>query len=163
MSIIHFIAGWLAAAIMGTAATAAPISAAPTLAGPAAWDPDHIAWQRTNPDGTRFALLEGRRDTPGAAFSYAFFIPAGTWDGPHRHSATARVFVARGTLRLGYAGRSDKAAARRFPAGSYLLVPAGAVHFDGALEETIIIGTAMGPWTTEYVDKAAAASAGTLR
>lgn len=155
MSPTHRIAGLLAVAIMGTAAA--------VLAAPADWDPDRIAWQRTNPDGTRFALLEGSRDTPGTAFSYAFFIPAGAWDGPHRHSATARVFVARGNLRLGYGTRSDRAAARSFPAGSYLLVPAGAVHFDGALEDTIIIGTATGPWTTQYVDKAAAASAGTPR
>lgn len=153
------------AVLLAVAITAALtlFQATPILAAPADWNPDHIAWQRTNPDGTRFALLEGTRDTPGTGFSYAFFIPAGVWDGPHSHAATARVFVARGTLRLGYGAVADKSAARAYPAGSYLLVPAGAVHFDGAAEDTIIIGTAVGPWSTDYLDKAATSSAGTPR
>ncbi len=33
-----------------------------------------------------------------------------------------------------------------------LWVPAGAAHFDGADEDTVIIGTAIGPWTTEYLE-----------
>jgi quercetin dioxygenase-like cupin family protein len=127
---------------------------------PQAFDPDRIAWQRTNPDGTRFALLEGVRDRPGVPFSYAFFIPAGGADAAHSHAATARVFVARGTLWLGYGDRLDRRKTRKYPAGSYLVVPAGARHFDGADVDTIIIGTATGPWSTDYVDKAAPASAG---
>lgn len=127
---------------------------------PADWHPDTIAWQQTNPDGTRFALLEGVRDTPGVPFTYAFFIPAGVWDGPHSHAATVRVFVARGTLALGYDKTLDRAKARRFPVGSILLVPGGAVHFDGATEDTVIIGTAVGPWSTDYIEADAIPSAG---
>jgi hypothetical protein len=130
---------------------------------PADWNPDTIAWQRTNPDGTRFALLEGTRDTAGGPFTYAFFIPAGAWDAPHSHAATARVFVARGTLRLGYGAVLNRVKARAFPAGSILIVPAGAVHFDGSAQDTIIIGTAIGPWSTDYVDRGAMPSAGTPR
>lgn len=142
---------------------AALLLAAPAFAAdaPRNWSPDAIPWQSPNPDGTRFALLEGRRDTPAGAFSYAFFIPAGVWDGPHRHSLTARVFVARGTLWLGYGTRLDRAQARAFPAGSYVVVPAGVVHFDGSDRDTIIIGTARGTWSTDYIDKAATPSAGT--
>ncbi|OYU16370.1 MAG: hypothetical protein CFE37_01450 [Alphaproteobacteria bacterium PA4] len=134
--------------------------AAPALAAPAAWTPDTIPWEKPNADGTRFALLEGVRNMPGTAFTYAFFIPAGAWDGPHTHSATARVVVARGTLRLGYGNVLDKARVQAFPTGSVLIVPAGARHFDGASEDTIIIGTAVGPWTTDYADQAKS-SAGT--
>jgi quercetin dioxygenase-like cupin family protein len=105
-------------------------------------------------------LLEGVRDTPGVPFTYAFFIPAGAWDAPHSHAATARVFVARGTLRLGYGSKLDRGKARAFPIGSVLIVPAGAVHFDGSSEDTIIIGTATGPWSTDYVDRGATPSAG---
>lgn len=139
---------------------AALLATVPVVAKPGDWHPDAIIWQQTNPDGTRFALLEGRRDLPGEAFTYAFFIPAGVWDGPHHHQATARVFVAKGALRLGYGTRLDKAASRDFPVGSVLIVPAGAAHFDGAEEDTIIIGTAVGPWSTDYVDSRAPASAG---
>lgn len=138
---------------------------AATMAGdaaaPGAWSPDTIAWQRAAPNGTRYALLEGDRDRPGGAFTYAFFIPAGVWDGPHRHSTTARVFVARGTLALGYGDVADHTAARRYPAGSVAVVPGGAVHFDGADVDTVLIGVASGPWSTRYRDGSAPASAGT--
>lgn len=52
---------------LAPAATALLMIAA--AAPPLAIDPDHIAWQRSNPDGTRFALLEGARDKLGTAFS----------------------------------------------------------------------------------------------
>lgn len=117
------------------------------------WSPDRIIWQQVNDDGTKYALLEGRRDRRGVPFTYAFFIPSGVWDSPHFHSSDARVAVVKGRLRLGYGEVLDRAAAREFPVGSYLLVPAGAAHFDGADEDTIIIGTALGPWRTEYITK----------
>lgn len=127
---------------------------------PAGWTVDTIPWQSAAANGTKFALLEGRRDTPGVAF-YAFYIPAAVWDGPHAHSATARVFVAKGTLRIGYGTTTDERLARSYPAGSYVVVPAGAVHFDGADEDTVIIGTAIGPWSTTYLDGSSPAPAGT--
>jgi hypothetical protein len=138
------------------AAAASPAAAA----DPSAWTPDTIPWQRTNADGTRFALLEGVRDRAGVPFTYAFFIPAGVWDGPHRHAATARVVVAKGRLHIGYGEQMDKAKARVLPVGSVVIVPAGAAHFDGSDEDTIIIGTAVGPWSTDYVDATAKPSAG---
>jgi hypothetical protein len=135
-------------------------TSAPVLADPVGWRPDTIPWQRTNSDGTRFALLESVRDTAGVPFTYAFFIPAGVWDAPHRHAATARVLVAKGRLHLGLGERMDKARATMFPTGSVVIVPANAAHFDGSDEDTIIIGTAVGPWSTDYVDAAAKPSAG---
>ena len=134
--------------------------ATPLAAAPLAWTPDTIHWQRANPDGTRFALLEGVRDKPGVPFTYAFFIPASVWDGPHSHKATARVVVARGKLHLGYGEKMDKARVPAFPTGSVVIVPAGAAHFDGSAEDTIIIGTAVGPWSSDYIDAGATPSAG---
>ena len=134
--------------------------AAPAASTPQAWSPDTIPWQPPNPDGTRFALLEGVRNRAGVPFTYAFYIPAGVWDSPHHHAATARVVVAKGKLKLGYGTAMDKGRAQAFSAGSVLIVPAGAAHFDGADEDTIIIGTAVGPWTTDYVDAKAVPSAG---
>jgi hypothetical protein len=126
-----------------------------------AWHPDNIAWQDIGADGTRYALLEGLRDQAGTVFSYAFFIPAGFWDPAHWHTADARVFVASGTLCLGYGTMLDRAEAKAYPAGSYVVVPAGARHFDGSDEDTLIFGTATGPWATLYVNPDHTASAGT--
>lgn len=124
-------------------------------------DPDRIVWQRTDPAGTKFALLDGVRDKAGVSFTYAFFIPAGLWDAPHSHSADARVFVAKGVLWLGYGDVLDKTKAVAYPAGSYVLVPAGARHFDGSDRETVIYGVAVGPWSTTYA-AGGAPSAGTV-
>ncbi len=125
------------------------------------WAIDSIPWQEQAADGSRFALLEGSREAPGEAFSYAFFIPAGGFDGPHAHSTTARVFVARGALKLGYGSTADPATMITYPQDSYVVVPARTVHFDGADVDTIIIGTATGRWATTYVDPHAGGSAGT--
>lgn len=126
-----------------------------------AWHPDAIPWQETAPDGTRYALLEGTRDRAGEPFTYAFHIPAGFWDPAHSHSADARVLVVRGTLWLGYGEALDRAAMVAYPAGSFVLVPAGAWHFDGSDEDTLILGVALGPWSTTYVDPDHRPSAGT--
>ena len=75
------------------------------------------------------------------------------WDAPHWHSADARVVVIKGEMKLGYGDAMDKSKATAFDVGGYLLVPANARHFDGADVDTIIIGTAVGPWKTEYVGK----------
>lgn len=125
-----------------------------------AWTPETIQWEEVAEDGTKYALLEGRRDAP-KAFSYAFYIPTGFWDPPHAHTADARVFVLSGALYLGYGEVFERERLQAHPAGSYLLVPAGAHHFDGSDEETLIIGTAVGPWTTHYVDPSFVGSAGT--
>jgi len=42
-----------------------------------------------------------------------------------------------------------------------VIVPAGTVHFDGSDVDTVIIGTAVGPWSTTYFDGSLPASAGT--
>ena len=125
------------------------------------WDAATVAWQDIGQDGTKYALLDGVRDQEGVAFTYAFSIPKGFWDPPHWHTQTARVFVAKGVLHLGYGDRADEAKLQAFPAGSLVIVPANAVHFDGAYEETVIFGCAVGLWETVYVDPAYQGSSGT--
>lgn len=110
-----------------------------------------IDWQDENPDGTKSATIVGTREA-GVAFSYVFFIPAGVWDAPHSHVAAAHLVVARGELRLGYGRELDRDAAEVFPAGRFLYVPAGAVHLDGAERDTVLLGTAVGPWSADYVN-----------
>jgi quercetin dioxygenase-like cupin family protein len=131
---------WL---VLLTALSATPLAAQQ----PQVWNPQTIQWQDSAPDGTKYALLEGRRDVPGQPFTYAFFIPAGYWE-HHWHSSDARVAVVTGTLRLGYGDQLDRRNSAHLPAGSFALVPANRPHTMGADEDTIIIGTAIGPWAT---------------
>lgn len=136
------------------------LAAATAPPGAVVITPETIPWGPAAADGTRFALLDGRREAAGQSFSYAFALPAGAWDKPHRHSTTARIFVLKGVLKLGWGATLDKAHAKAFPAGSFVVVPACAVHFDGADEETIILCVASGVWATRYED-GSTGSAGT--
>lgn len=111
---------------------------------------DDIEWETVHEDGTRSATLIGTRN-PGVMFTYAFFIPAGVFDSPHSHTADAHLLVAKGELRTGYGSSLQHDLMDTFPLGSFLWVPAGAVHYDGAHEDTVLIGTATGPWNTSYV------------
>ena len=115
---------------------------------PQAWTPSNIQWDTTFADGSKLAILEGRRDVPGEPFTYAFYLPDGRWVAPHWHCADARVFVATGTILLGYGEQMDQQRIRTYGPGSYLLVPYKVAHYEGAQGNTIIIGTGVGPWCT---------------
>jgi len=128
-------------------------------ADPLAWTLNDIDWPEPAADGTKYRVLEGSREN--GTFSYAFFIPAGLWDPAHWHSQAARVFVAEGELRIGYGIDSGHADIEVYPAGSFLVVPANAVHFDGAEVDTTILGVASGPWSATYADDNVTPSAGT--
>ncbi len=153
------IAGKVVAAVALMSVTASGMLA--RSQAPSAWTVDSIPWQSAAPNGTKYALLEGARDRPGGAFTYAFFIPAGVWDSPHFHSTTARVFVAKGAFGIGYGDKIDVGRANTYGVGSVVVVPGGSHHFDGAAVDTVIIGVATGRWSTTYLDGSKPASAGT--
>jgi quercetin dioxygenase-like cupin family protein len=114
---------------------------------PQAWDAKSITWQIVDPDGNKWAVLEGNKDAPGKAFTYAFLIPRGYWE-HHSHNQDARVAVISGALKVSIGHTFDKEGAKTYPAGSYLFVPANVEHTMGADTDTIVIGTAIGPWKT---------------
>lgn len=116
---------------------------------PKAWDAKSIVWQDIDKDGTKWAVLEGDKNADGKAFTYAFFIPAGYWE-HHWHTQDARVAVISGELKVSFGDKLDKAGAKGYPVGSFLFVPANTQHSMGAEVDTIIIGTAMGPWKTHH-------------
>ena len=113
------------------------------------WDASNIVWQNIYPDGTKWSVLEGDKDASGRAFTYAFSIPAGYWE-HHSHNQDARVAIVSGALKVAIGPKLDKDGAKAYPVGSFLLVPANVQHTMGADVDTIIIGTAMGPWKTYH-------------
>jgi quercetin dioxygenase-like cupin family protein len=135
---------WIMVAMLNLIFCQAP--AAEQAKKPQAWDVKTIQWQ-VNADGTKEALLEGRRDVPGEAFTYAFFIPAGYHE-HHWHSSDARVVVVQGALKVSFGETLDLEHLKSYPVGTYLLVPANVKHTMAADEDTVIIGTAVGPWST---------------
>lgn len=137
---------WLIVAMLNLIFLSAP--AAEQAKKPQAWDVKTIQWQ-VNSDGTKDALLEGRRDVAGEAFTYAFFIPAGYHE-HHWHSSDARVVVVQGALKVSFGETLDLEHLKSYPVGTYLLVPANVKHTMAADEDTVIIGTAVGPWSTHH-------------
>jgi quercetin dioxygenase-like cupin family protein len=138
---------WLIAITINLALLAAP-SGVPTKS-PQAWDAKSIHWQKVDPDGTKWAVLEGRSDVPGEAFTYAAFIPAGFHDF-HSHGSDARVAVVQGVLKVSFGDAADLEHLQSYPVGTFLYVPANVGHTMAADEDTIIIGTAAGPWHTNH-------------
>jgi hypothetical protein len=116
------------------------------------WEPESIKWEFDRPQGCKLALLEGDMNTPGVPFTYAFFMPDGVWFPPHAHPSDARVTVVKGTLLLGHGTKLDKGAVRTIELGSTAFVPAELPHFEGSKGETIIIGSAVPPWGTTFVE-----------
>jgi len=107
-----------------------------------------IRWQQLNPDGTKYALLQGSREAAGKQFTYALLFPSGFVGLAHRHSGDLRVAVVRGELFLGMGTKVSRRKMKRFPKGSYLLIPAGAPHYEATKKTTVVISTAIGPWVT---------------
>ena len=70
------------------------------------------------------------------------------WAPPHFHSKDAHVAVMKGTLRIGYGRVADRSKAIAIPAGQFFIARANEPHFEGSDGECLIIGTAMGDWTT---------------
>jgi len=117
---------------------------------PQAWNAQTISWQKTDADGTKWAVLEGRSDVPGEAFTYAAFVPAGFHEF-HAHDTDARVAVAQGVLKVSFSEELDLEHLKPYPIGSFLFVPANTKHTMAADVDTIIIGTATGPWHTDHL------------
>jgi len=86
---------------------------------------------------------------PGESFTYAFFIPAGYHE-HHWHSSDARVVVVQGALKVSFGETLDLEHLKTYPTGTYLLVPANVKHTMAADADTVIIGTAVGPWSTHH-------------
>ena len=116
---------------------------------PQAWNAQNIEWQKIDPDGSKWAVLEGRSDVPREAFTYAAFVPAGSHDF-HSHSTDARVAVVEGTLKVSFSETLDLEHLQSYPVGTFLFVPANVKHTMAADVDTIIIGTAVGPWHTHH-------------
>ena len=113
------------------------------------FDLNCIEWQEINSDGTKYSLLEGSKET-GQVFSYAFYLPAGTWDKPHWHTGDARIYVIKGELLACMSDKFEPANAKKVLPGEMLFVTKNTVHFDGAQIDTTVFGVGVGPWATHY-------------
>jgi uncharacterized RmlC-like cupin family protein len=102
----------------------------------------HRAWFVVLPDiiGTHRAQLFGD-SSHGGAWIDRVKIPAGARALAHTHPQDELVTVIEGTWYLGKGTQFDSAKLTGYPAGSFIIIPAGIPHFVAAKKGTVV-GTA---------------------
>lgn len=118
--------------------------------------PDQVKWLDNNPSlpaGTKMAILDGDPAKTGP-FTVRLFAPAGTKVAPHWHPAHEQITVLSGNVHMGMGDVFDKSKTKKYPAGSFLVMPAESRHFAWMEEDTVIQVHAMGPWAMTYVNPA---------
>jgi quercetin dioxygenase-like cupin family protein len=115
---------------------------------------DAIPWRASSlQQGAQMAVLAGDLTAPGLYIQRVKY-PAGAITPAHYHPDDRHVVVLTGTWHAGFGDKADPAKARAFKPGDYLMQPAGAVHFDGALDEDCIVQiTGYGPTGITIVEK----------
>jgi quercetin dioxygenase-like cupin family protein len=133
------------AALISIAAASVPSSfAAEDEKGFITLLPNEIVWQ-DNAEGPDFAFIVGNPQQPGFYVVRARFAP-GVMSQPHSHPGDRHVTVISGTWWAGKGSTFDPNATTPLGPGSYMLHPAGEVHFDGAKDvEAIVEIKGMGP------------------
>jgi quercetin dioxygenase-like cupin family protein len=99
--------------------------------------------------------LQGSPNAPGF-YIIRIRFPAGSTSRPHFHSQDRFVTVIQGTWYAGTQATYDMSKTVPIKAGGFMKHPAGAVHFDGAKDEAVIVEIrGMGPVTTTSAETAA--------
>jgi quercetin dioxygenase-like cupin family protein len=115
--------------------------------------PEQLEWQDVpEREGLEVAFLVGHPGKPGLYAMRVRFAP-GVMSRPHTHDRDRHVTVIEGTWYAGTQRSFDPEATVALAPGSFMLHPAGAVHYDGARDERVIVEIrGMGPVSTDYVD-----------
>lgn len=101
--------------------------------------PEEVQWKEPPFGlGVQIAIIEGDPSKPGIYVQRVKF-PPGLFSRPHFHPEDRHVVVLKGTWYTGTGDTFDPSKAIPLKAGSYMKHPAGAVHWDGAKDEEVIL------------------------
>ena len=117
--------------------------------------PDQVHWFTPSyyKDGRQRARLLGD-SSQGGAWVDRVKIPAGARVLAHTHPHDEEVTVIEGTWYLGEGERFDPARLKGYPAGSFIVIPAGVPHFVAAKDGAVIVQlSAVGRFGTDYLEK----------
>ena len=115
---------------------------------------DKLDWRATegNTLGVQTAVLEGDPSKPGFYLTINRF-PPGVMSRPHYHPDERYVVVLRGTW---YTGEGDAFTPEKtvpLKPGDYMRHPAGGHHYDGGLDEEVVIAiSGYGPTRADVLD-----------
>lgn len=116
---------------------------------------DKAVWNVTegNTLGVRTTVVEGDPSKPGFYLTINRF-PPGVMSRPHFHPDERYCLVLKGTW---YTSTSDKFTPEEtegLKPGDYMRHPAGATHYDGALDEEVLVAiSGYGPTSATVIDK----------
>ena len=115
--------------------------------------PEEVKWMdRPGYDGVKFAVIQGDPSKPGIYVIRAKFSP-GAMTRPHWHPEDRFVTVLQGTWWAGEGDTFDPDKTTPLKAGSFMMHPAKAHHYDGAKDEEAIVQIiGIGPSATNLVD-----------
>ena len=120
-----------------------------------AFTPQQVRWFTPSyyTDGRERAQLFGDSSQGGAWIDRAK-IPAGKRVLAHTHPQDELVTVIEGTWYLGEGTKFDSTKLKGYPAGSFIVIPAGVPHFVAAKDGTVIVQlNGNGKFHTEYVER----------
>lgn len=114
--------------------------------------PEEVKWNDVaGYEGIKFATIQGDPSKPGVYVIRAKFSP-GTMTRPHWHPEARYVIVVSGTWYTGEGDDFDPDKTVPLKAGSFMLHPGKAHHFDGAKDEEVVVQIiGMGPSKTTLV------------
>jgi len=99
--------------------------------------PDEISFEG-DPNRPQITLISGDPAQAGFYILRARFLP-GVMSAPHTHANDRHVTVIKGTWWTGTDASFDRDKTVPLEPGSYMMHPAGAVHYDGAKDEEVIV------------------------
>lgn len=117
--------------------------------------PDQVLWLTPTyyTDGRQRAHLYGDSGRDGAWVDRVK-IPGHSRVLAHTHSSDELVTVIQGTWYLGTGERFDSTKLQGYPAGSFIVIPAGVPHFVATREGPVIVQvTGTDTWTTNYLER----------
>jgi quercetin dioxygenase-like cupin family protein len=100
--------------------------------------PTEIEWADSGTPGIAFATIAGDPAEEGFYIIRARFSP-GVMSSPHYHPSDRHVTVISGTWWTGTDDSFDRDKAVPLSPGSYMLHPAGAVHYDGSKDGEVVV------------------------
>jgi quercetin dioxygenase-like cupin family protein len=101
--------------------------------------PVDVKWvQEADGSGVERATIFGDPTKPGIYVVQVKF-PRGIMSRPHYHAEDRHATVIKGTWYTGTGERFVPTETVAVPTGGYMMHPAGEIHYDGALEEEVIV------------------------
>ena len=114
--------------------------------------PDEIVFTGGGESAPSIAVLAGDPEKEGFYLLRAKF-PPGVMSSPHYHSSDRHVTVISGTWYTGTGPNFDRDNTVALGPGSYMMHPAGGIHYDGAKDAEVIVEIkGIGPATTVRLD-----------